>query len=151
MSGVDWTERAHPVRDGGGTPPLLITAMRPSPRFLRFIGGGILNTLFGYAVFVVALKLGASVPGALLASTLTGILFNFQTSRRIVFQSRQTGLLLRFTAVYVMVFAINCAAIALLTRIGLPTWAAQGVLVIPMALLAFGSQKTFVFTEPRAA
>lgn len=129
---------------------IAMACMWPRPRFLRFILGGALNTLFGYAVFVIAVKIGASLTGALLTSTLTGILFNFQTSRRIVFQSRQTGRLLRFAGVSVMVFAINYIAIAALTRVGLETWSAQGALLVPIALLAYGSQRTFVFTEPRA-
>ena len=120
-----------------------------SSRFVRFLGGGLLNTFFGYAVFVIATTLGASVAGGLVASTLAGILFNFQTSRRIVFQSRQTGILLRFIAVYVLVFAVNYVAIVSLKHLGLQDWAAQAIMVMPMAVLAFVCQRNFVFTEGR--
>lgn len=127
-------------------------AGRPAPGrarlsfgFLRFLAGGVLNTIFGYAVFLVTLSLGAGIGLALCAATLLGVAFNFQTSRRLVFRSRRTGLQLRFAAVYAIVLAINYLAIVALKRLGLADWSAQAVLLLPMAAVGFTLQRRFVF------
>lgn len=121
----------------------------PWAHLVRFAGTGLLNSAFGYTVFVLLLKTGMAVPAALVGSTLSGILFNFQTSRRLVFQSRRTGLLLRFAVVYVVLFGMNYTAIVALKACGLAPWAAQAVLVIPMALTAFVAQRNLVFQQDR--
>lgn len=119
--------------------------------FLRFLGSGVLNTIFGYAVFIAALYLGAGIGIALFASTLLGIAFNFQTSRLLVFRSRGTGRQLHFAAVYAIVFTINYVAILSLKRLGLADWAAQAVMLMPMAAVAFTLQRHFVFCSVRGA
>ena len=123
----------------------LVAYTLQSSRLIRFLAVGLVNTAFGYAVFLVALRLGAVAAVALMISTLAGIAFNFQTSRHIVFRSRRAGLTLRFSLVYVAVFAINCTALAGLRRMGLPNGMGQAVMVLPMAMLAFAMQRGFVF------
>lgn len=139
---------------GPGIPPsrapgLAATAWNgvPPARLVRFLAVGGLNTLFGYAVFVLALHLGASLAAALVVSTVAGILFNFQTARRLVFRSDRPGLLPRFVAAYALVFLANYASLLLLKRMGLSDWAAQAVVLPPMALLGFASQHALVFAR----
>ncbi len=117
--------------------------------FLRFIGGGLINTIFGYATFLTALHLGAGVGIALVTSMLLGVIFNFQTSRHLVFRSRRAGRLLRFTAVYAVALSINYLAILPLERLGLESWAAQAFMLVPMAALTFTLQRYFVFGDER--
>ena len=106
-----------------------------------------LNTCFGYASFLLSLKAGAPVTLALVASTVAGTLFNFETSRRIVFQSREKGRLIVFLGVYAIIFVINDLAILTLGALGLGAEIAQAVLVLPMALLSFVAQRRFVFRQ----
>lgn len=117
----------------------------PSLGFLRFLGTGVLNTIFGYAVFLSALRLGASLGAALVVSTLLGVAFNFQTSRVLVFRSRRSGLQLRFAAVYTIVLAVDYLAVLVLKRLGLADGAAQAVVLMPAAALAFMLQRHVVF------
>ncbi len=134
-----------------GARPLIRSRAIPSLGFLRFLGAGVLNTIFGYTVFIVALHLGAGLGVALVASMLLGVAFNFQTSRFLVFRSRRTGLHLRFAAVYTIVFAIDYIAILSLKRLGLEDWATQAVMLMPMAALAFMLQRHFVFGTEQGA
>lgn len=113
--------------------------------FIRFLIVGLLNTLFGYGVFVVVVALGAGIGLALVVSTILGVLFNFQTTRRLVFRSKAAGLLGRFVAVYGVSLAINYLALRALAQTGLPAWIAQGILILPLALLTFVLQRQFVF------
>jgi GtrA-like protein. len=101
MNGPDMAHRFDMVRgsvmtkgrprlsDINGLVGITIGLLRP--RFLRFLLVGALNTAFGYAIFLLSLKLGMSVGAALSASTLAGVVFNFQTSRRLVFRSAGNG------------------------------------------------------------
>ncbi len=134
---------------GGWHAAIAVLRAGASIGFLRFLGGGLINTIFGYASFLAALHLGAGVGAALAVSMLLGVIFNFQTSRRLVFRSRRSGLQLRFAAVYAVVLTINYLAIVPLRRLGLENWAAQAFMVVPMAALAFTLQRYLVFGDER--
>jgi putative flippase GtrA len=122
----------------------LLTHPRPLLWF-RFGLAGLLNTGFGYVVFA-ALELMGVWPGAALAgSTIAGIGFNFQTSRRFVFRSK--GHVLSFVALYTVVFSLNWAALRALGWYGLPDLESQALLVPPIAFLSFFGQQLLVFGE----
>lgn len=123
----------------------LFAGGHPLSQLIRFGFSGVLNTVFGYTLFLFLLKCGAPAGAALVVGTLVGIVFNFQTSRRLVFQSDENGLLLRFALVYLVLLGINYAGLVALRWSGLADWAGQGVLVVPMALLSFAIQRTVVF------
>ena len=113
--------------------------------FLRFGLVGLLNAAFGYTVFAFLVLAGIWPGAALVGSTIAGVAFNFQTSRRLVFRSR--GRALRFVAVYAVVLAVNWAALRTLRWCGLPDLESQALLVLPIAALSFLGQQTFVFEQ----
>jgi putative flippase GtrA len=51
--------------------------------FVRFLAVGVLNTAFGYALFALLVWAGVWYPAA--ASTIGGMIFNFNTTGRLVF------------------------------------------------------------------
>jgi putative flippase GtrA len=110
--------------------------------FLRFAAAGLLNTLFGYAIFAGLLLLGVNQLAALILAAAAGTLFNFQTSR-LVFRSR--GRALRFVAVYAAVLALNWSGLRAAVHFGLAPLPAQALLCLPVATLSFIGQKFFVF------
>jgi putative flippase GtrA len=120
-------------------------------RVLRFVASGVLNTAFGYLVFLLVLRLVGSATAALVASTTAGILFNYQTSRRIVFRSGCKGGLPAFAALYGGLFAVNETAILALQASGVPAWASQALLLLPMAAASFMLQQRLVFAQRRLA
>jgi putative flippase GtrA len=116
---------------------------RPWLLFLRFGLVGLLNAAFGYTVFALLVLAGIWPGVALVGSTIAGVAFNFQTSRRLVF--RASGRALRFVAVYVVVLAANWAALRALQWCGLPDLESQALLTLPIAALSFVGQQVFVF------
>jgi putative flippase GtrA len=113
--------------------------------FLRFGVVGLVNTAFGYAVFALLVLAGAWPGAALVASTVAGVAFNFQTSRRLVFRSGAGGRGLRFAALYGGVLFVNWVALRALHGLNLSDLQAQAILVFPIAILSFAGQKLFVF------
>lgn len=126
-------------RPSGGLPPLL-----RSP-FVRFLLVGVLNTAFGYACFAVLLWTGLHYTLALLLATVVGVLFNFKTIGSLVFGSSDPALIWRFAAVYVLIYTLNVAALALLQWLGFAPLVAQSVLILPVAGASFLLSRRFVF------
>lgn len=85
-------------------------------KFIRFIIIGGVNTLFGYGMFTLFKLMGLNYILAILFATLLGVLFNFVTTGRIVFENRENGLILKFIAVYAVVYAVNVGLATLLKR-----------------------------------
>jgi putative flippase GtrA len=111
--------------------------------FLRFGVVGLLNTAFGYAVFAALILAGLWPGAAIVTSTIVGVAFNFQTSRRLVFRSR--GRVIRFVGLYCAVLALNWSALRALHSTGLNDLRSQALLVLPLAAISFAAQRTFVF------
>ena len=116
-----------------------------TPQFLRFVMVGVLNTCFGYSVFALLVWLGAPYQLATAVSTLAGIAFNFQTTGRLVFSGAPWPRLIRFAAVYALIYLLNISGIALLLRLNVNVYAAYALLIPPLAVLTYLLHKKFVF------
>jgi putative flippase GtrA len=125
--------------------PIRQMSARPAGLILRFGVVGLINTAFGYAVFVALTKLGSGSGLALVGATIAGIAFNFQTMRRLVF--RADGGIARFVLVYGGTLLINWIALHMLLAYGLTAMGAQAVLTLPLAGISFMAQRFFVFNE----
>jgi putative flippase GtrA len=129
---------------------LLGTWLSPGQRqFARFLFVGLLNTGFGYGVFVllVLLKLGPGV--ALFVATALGVLFNYMTTGRLVFAAKGLGRLPYFAAVYGLTFVLNLWSLRFLLSEGLSPILAQAILLPVMVMLNFALNKIFVFRIAR--
>ena len=122
--------------------------MRTLPQFLRFVLVGGLNTVFGYALFALFAWAGLPYPVAIALATVAGVLFNYQTTGRLVFSGPGRGRLWRFFAVYGVVYVLNVAAVSALLRTGLNVYAANALAIPPLVLASFLLQRSFVFREP---
>lgn len=111
----------------------------------RFVCIGIINTLFGYSIYALALWFGLKVLFALIISTVVGVLFNFKTIGVLVFGSKNNSLLLKFSLVYVVIFFANLGFIKLLVMNGLGDYFSGFVAMVPMAGMSFFLNKYFVF------
>ncbi|MGY8903934.1 MAG: GtrA family protein [Burkholderiales bacterium] len=119
-----------------------------TPQWLRFVVVGALNTLFGYGLFALLVWAGLAYPVAIGVATVVGVLFNFQTTGRMVFDGAPRSRLLRFVAVYALVYLINLAAVAVLLYWKLNIYLANALVILPLAWLAYIFQRKFVFTVP---
>ena len=112
----------------------------------KFIFVGILNTIFGYSLFALFIYLGFYYPLAVLLSTILGVLFNFKTIGRLVFDSNDNGLIFRFILVYAITYLLNIFFLWLLKKLGSENMYIDGfALLIPLAAVSFLLNKFFVF------
>lgn len=116
-------------------------------QFAKFLLVGALNTLVGYGFFVAFFTLGLPAPLALALAFILGVIFNFFSTGRLVFGNRQLQPIFGFVLVYLMLYAINLAALETLRGVGFGAVAGQGALVIPMALLSFFSLRAVFRTN----
>ncbi len=105
--------------------------------FMRFAMVGVLNTAFGYALFTVLSLSGLPPQIALIISFSGGVLWNFMTHARLVFDTRGMGRLPYYILSYLVVYAFNALSLEGLLSMGLQPIVAQGLIVLPAAILAF--------------
>ena len=113
-------------------------------RFIRFLLVGGVNTLFGYGVFVSLIYIGLHYSLAALLGTILGILFNFQTVGRLVFDGYHQGLFFKFLAVYGVTYLLNVVGLYFFNVAGVSNYLAGAILILPVAFIAFILNKTFV-------
>lgn len=118
-------------------------------RFARFLVIGALNALFGYAAFYMTQALCDKATLSVVVSTILGVLFNFQSTGKVVFGSREPRLLLRFVLVYAFLMLCNIALLRLLALFGLSAALGQAALLLPLALLSYLLNREFVFAKSR--
>lgn len=115
-------------------------------KFFRFILVGILNTAFGYSLFALFIFLNIHYSLAVFLSTVLGVLFNFKTIGKLVFDSHDNSLIFRFITVYVLLYLINISCLWFFKISGFENMYINGfVLLVPLALISFVLNKKFVF------
>jgi putative flippase GtrA len=114
-------------------------------QFVKFLAVGVLNTLFGYGIFSLLVLLGVEPGLGLFIATILGVLFNFFTTGRLVFASREMRRLPYFVTVYSLTFLINLWCLRFLTSAGLSPLLAQAILLPVMTILNFTLNKLLVF------
>lgn len=115
------------------------------PQFMRFLAVGAANTGLNILVYWAMLWAGLVVPLASLASVVVGILINFTTQSRFVFDNRDPWKLLPYFIVWSILYAFNLGLIWLLMRCGLDAYAAGFLSTPATVLLSYLLQKAFVF------
>jgi len=122
-------------------------ATRGDKRFIKFLAVGVINTLFGYAVFAGCLWLGLQYSVAIGIATVLGTLFNFKSTGSLVFRSHDSSRLFRFIGVYVIVYCANVAGIFILLKIGINAYVGGLLLILPLAVLAYYLNAQYVFNK----
>ena len=113
--------------------------------FIKFLFVGVINTLFGYAVFALLLFWGIDYRGALLIATVCGVLFNFKTTGILVFKKKSNGLVTRFVIVYLLTYLLNIGTLQVVNYLGMSLLMSQAILLLPLALISYFLNKKFVF------
>jgi len=116
-------------------------------RFIKFLFVGALNTVFGYSVYAILLMIGAHYSLAALVATVLGVLFNFKTTGKLVFNNSDNSLLIRFIATYTATYIINIMLLKLFKLINFNMYIAGAILILPMALVSYVLLKNFVFDQ----
>ena len=114
-------------------------------RPLRFIAIGIVNTIFGYAVFAGFYQASGSHRLSIIGATIVGVSFNFFTTGRIVFGSSNNRLILRFFAGYAISLGANLVLLEILVRLGVNALVAQLISLPPVVVLTYFVNARLVF------
>lgn len=114
---------------------------------LKFLFTGVLNTVFGYAIYFLGLTAGLLPEVALAIATVLGAVFNYFSTGRIVFAYNSLDRLPRFIAAYAVVYALNALLLrGLITLFGHPA-IIQAMLLPLMAAASFVIFRQFVFAK----
>ena len=108
-------------------------------RVRRFLAVGLLNTLFGYAVYAGLVFIGLPYLAALLLATIIGVTFNYFSFGRMVFKADGGWFVFgKFIVSYVIVYVINAVLLVILTEENyLNAYLAQGVCILPSAAIGW--------------
>jgi putative flippase GtrA len=116
------------------------------PQIVRFVLVGGVNTAFSYGIYALFLAVGVNYAFANLLALIAGILFSFKTQGRLVFNSADNRLIVRFVGGWAVIYAINLLLLRQLIAIGIDRYLA-GALVIPaIMLLSYVIQRFLVFS-----
>ena len=116
-----------------------------SAEFIRFVLVAILNTAFGYGLFAFFIWIGLHYTLATLLSTVIGVLFNFKTYGILVFKNKSNRLIIRFVAVYIVLYLCNIGGIAVLKWFGFSSYIAGLIMIVPVGVLGYFLNKKFVY------
>ncbi|MBT3476098.1 GtrA family protein [bacterium] len=123
----------------------LLNLFNKNKNFLLFLCVGLLNTLFGYSIFAFFLWIGIHFSIAALISTIAGVLFNFSTFGRIVFNNKSYSNLPKFTAVYALNYFLGVGVLYYCDELNYNLYFIQALLLVPTAILRYLLMKYFVY------
>lgn len=113
----------------------------------KFFLVGIVNTIFGYTLFATLLLLGLHYSLALALATIIGVLFNFKTSAKFIFNNQSYANLLKFIAGYIFVYIFNVFGVSVFIYLGLSEFLSGAIMILPAAVTAFLIQRFWVFKK----
>ncbi len=116
-------------------------------QLFRFIIVGIVNTFVGYALYAIFIFVGLNYFWSVLFATILGVMFNFKSISKFVFEANDNSLIFRFVSVYVVVFIVNVSLIKVLKILSLNDYYAGIIALFPTAAISFVLNKYFVYKK----
>jgi putative flippase GtrA len=87
------------------------------PKLINFLVAGVLNTIFGYSVYAGLLYIEAPYLIALFIATVAGVIFNYFSFGRMVFQGKNSWLAFgKFIIAYAIIYGVNAVFLQTLTN-----------------------------------
>ena len=114
-------------------------------RLVRFLLTGALNTAFGYCCFAALIFIGLHYTLAVLLGTIIGVLFNFFTTGKLVFDMTDHHRLPRFFAVYAILYILNVLWLKLMVMLNVDLYLGGAIAILPMAGLSYFLNSRLVF------
>ena len=112
---------------------------------------GLLNTVFGYAVFAGLVVAGVPPMPALVATYVAAVPFNFFTTGRFVFHRTALEAFPRFVAAYVVIYLFNAGCYKAVEGFGAGPLLAQALCIPVIAAFSFMLFKLHVFRDARGS
>jgi putative flippase GtrA len=114
-------------------------------QILRFFIMGGVNVIFSYSIFAFLIFINLHYSLACFFGTILSILFNFKITGSIVFRNMDNTLFFKYIGVYVIVFVLNVIGLKILHSFGINSYIAGAMLILPLSLVAYVLNKSFVF------
>jgi len=114
-------------------------------QIFSFILVGILNTLVGYVLYALFIYAGLEYILSVLFATILGVIFNYKTIGKFVFDSKSKNSAIKFILVYVIVFIVNISVIKIFKIYGFNDYIAGFFAIIPASVVSFVLNKFYVF------
>ena len=114
-------------------------------QFFRFLFTGFLNTIFGYSVFSFLIFFSLNYQLAIVIATILGILFNYQSLKRLVFNKSKNNRLQSFFFTSVAICLLNIYGTGYFLGYGFNVYISFIIIFIPSTLINFFLMKFFVF------
>ncbi len=103
--------------------------------------------MFGYSLYAFFIYIGINYFFAIFFSTVLGILFNFKTIGRFVFENDDNSLLTKFVVAYLVTFVINVSIVTFMRGKGYDDYISGFIAIIISAALSFIFTKYLVFKK----
>ena len=116
-------------------------------QLITYIIVGVINTLFAYSLYALFIFLGMNYPVAMLVSMCFGVLFNFKTFGKFVFDHNNNNVFIKFVAVYVFIYFFNMGFIKFITLYTSNLYLAGFIAIFPAATITFLLNKHLVFRK----
>jgi putative flippase GtrA len=114
-------------------------------QIINFILIGIVNTLVGFSLYALFIFIGIKYIGAVLLATILGVLFNYITIGKFVFNTQDNTSIIKFSLVYTIVFFINIIVIKVFKAYNFNDYIAGFFALIPASIISFALNKYYVF------
>lgn len=118
-------------------------------QFFRFLGVGMVNTIFGYITYAFLVITGIDYRVSLTISSMLAVLFNYYTNGRFVFRNSGKKVLLKFIFLNVAMYVFNQIFLITLVSFGMGKLLAQAVIVPIVISINFIINKKWVFFKER--
>ena len=106
------------------------------PRIIKFLSAGVLNTVFGYAVYAILIFVHVPYLTALFMATVIGVVFNYFSFGRMVFHGYGGWFVFgKFVIAYGLVYLINAVLLKVLIKYFLFSPYMGQMLCIPLSVL----------------
>ena len=116
-------------------------------KFQKFLIVGVINTIFSYSLYAFFLSLGIHYGVAVLLSTILGVLFNFKTIGKFVFNNDSNRLIFKFIVPYVVIYFLNIGSLRVFDFFDFNMYFAGFIVTIYLSLVSFYLNKKFVFNQ----
>lgn len=121
------------------------TSLASKNQFVRFVFVGVINTIFGYSIFALFIFLNFHYSLAALLGTIFGLVFNFKTTGKVVFDNKDNSLIYKFLVVYGIIYTLNVIGLMFFNAMGVSNYTAGVLLIPPLGVTAFLLNKKYVF------
>lgn len=107
-----------------------------NPKIVKFLGTGLLNTIFGYSIYAALIFFEIPYLAALFAATIAGVIFNFFSFGRLVFNGENGWSVFgKFVIAYFLIYLVNSILLEVLVQSILLNPYIGQIVCIPISVL----------------